>query len=375
MLTPFDDYPLHQTGAPIAHPASGDRNHYDRYFFNGYDATGDVFFAAAMGHYPNRHVVDAAFSVVHAGVQRSVFASGRIDLERSTRVGPIAVDVIEPLRTLRLRVDAATSDIAADVTFEARTAVVEEPRLLLVDGTSSLGDWTRLAQWGHWSGSIHAGGADLAIEPSRHLGTRDRSWGVRPVGEPPGGAPRRGGPSLFWLWAPVNFDDCCTHLALFEHGDGRRWYESALRVPVIGPEDPVFGEEASASLQHFHRVDIDLRLRPGTRRSRAFTLDCARRDGSITTLTFEPLVDFQMSGIGYMHPTWAHGTWHGDDVQVAQETFITDEADPVAPSNVHVQQLCRVRMGERVGTGVLEQLIIGPHAPTGLTGLFDGAGA
>jgi hypothetical protein len=34
-----------------------------------------------------------------------------------------------------------------------------------------------------------------------------------------------------------------------------------------------------------------------------------------------------------------------------------------------------VRTGDRHGTGVLEQLIVGPHTPTGLTGLFDGAGA
>ena len=38
MLTPADDYPLHQTAEPIAHPGSGDRNHYDRYFFNGVSA-------------------------------------------------------------------------------------------------------------------------------------------------------------------------------------------------------------------------------------------------------------------------------------------------------------------------------------------------
>jgi hypothetical protein len=372
MLSPFDDYPMHQTAAPIAQPASGDRNRYDRYFFNGYDADGEVFFAAAMGHYPNRHVVDAAFSVVHAGVQRSVFASGRMDLERSTRIGPITVDVIEPLRTLRLHVDKGTSDIGADLTFRARTAAVEEPRLLLVDGTNPLGDWTRLAQWGTWSGSIHAGGADLAIDPSQHVGTRDRSWGVRPNGEPPGGAPRLSLPSIFWLWAPVNFEDCCTHLALFEHADGRRWYESALRVPVVDHDGPVFGAAAVASLHHHHRVDFDLEYRPGTRRSRAFTLACADRDGSVDTLTFEPLLDFQMSGIGYTHPSWAHGTWHGDS-EVGHETLILKEVDPIAPSNVHVQQLCRVRMGDRTGTGVLEQLIIGPHRPTGLAGLFDGA--
>jgi hypothetical protein len=372
MLSPFDDYPLHQTGAPIAHTASGDRNHYDRYFFNGYDPDGEVFFAAAMGHYPNRHVVDAAFSVVHAGVQRSVFASGRIDLERSTRVGPIAVDVIEPLRSLRLHVDDDGSGFGADLTFLARTAAVEEPRLLLVDGTSSLGDWTRLAQWGAWSGSIHAGGASLAIEPTRHLGTRDRSWGVRPTGEPPGGAPRLSAPSVFWLWAPVNFEDCCTHLALFEHTDGRRWYESASRIPVVQREDPVFGEAAVAGVHHYHRVDFDLDYRPGTRRSRAFRLSCFERDGSMAVLTFDPLLDFQMSGVGYTHPTWAHGTWHGD-AQVGHETVIVQEVDPLAPSNVHVQQLCHVRMGDRQGTGVLEQMIFGPHTPTGLTGLLDGA--
>ena len=40
MLTPFDDYPIHQTPLPIAQPATGDRNHYDRYFFNGYATDG-----------------------------------------------------------------------------------------------------------------------------------------------------------------------------------------------------------------------------------------------------------------------------------------------------------------------------------------------
>ena len=37
-------------------------------------------------------------------------------------------------------------------------------------------------------------------------------------------------------------------------------------------------------------------------------------------------------------------------------------------------QLCRVTRDDGVvGSGVLETLVFGPHAPTGLTGLFDGA--
>ncbi len=57
MLSAFDDYPIHQTGDPIAHTASGDLNHYDRYFFNGYSTDGELYFGAAMGLYPepSRH--------------------------------------------------------------------------------------------------------------------------------------------------------------------------------------------------------------------------------------------------------------------------------------------------------------------------------
>ena len=82
MLTPFDDYPIHQTPAPMAQPVSADPNHYDRYWFNGYDRDGAFFLGGAMGHYPNRGVIDAAFSVVHEGVEHSVFASGAMPVVR-----------------------------------------------------------------------------------------------------------------------------------------------------------------------------------------------------------------------------------------------------------------------------------------------------
>ena len=51
MLSKFDDYPIHQTPEPIAHPVTGDRNFYDRYFFNGFSRDGELFFAAAIGLY------------------------------------------------------------------------------------------------------------------------------------------------------------------------------------------------------------------------------------------------------------------------------------------------------------------------------------
>src|SRR5450432_1744568 len=130
VLTPFDDYPIHQTPLPLAHPATGDPNHYDRFWFNGY--TENYYFAAGMAVYPNRGIIVGAFSVGKDGVQRSVSASGRIPADRGeTRIGPLSIEVVEPLRTTRVRVDAADLGIDADVTFSARSVALEEPRQTL----------------------------------------------------------------------------------------------------------------------------------------------------------------------------------------------------------------------------------------------------
>ena len=266
-LTPFDDYPIHQTSLPVAHPGTADRNYYDRYFFNGYDPDEGWFFAVAMGIYPNRRVIDAAFSVVHDGAQRSVFASGRAPLDRGrTRIGPISIEVAEPLRTLRVHVEPGDHGLAADLTFDARTMVVEEPRMTIDDGAVTVLDSTRLVQWGSWHGTIDADGSQIVAEPRRARGTRDRSWGVRPVGEPAGGVPTGvAGGGLFFIWAPVHFEYECTHLALFERPDIGRFYSSALAVPVAPAGAPMFGAEES--LRHAGRVSYALSLEPGTRRS------------------------------------------------------------------------------------------------------------
>lgn len=363
MLTPFDDYPVHQTPAPIAQTVSGDLNHYDRYWFNGYDREGAFFLGAAMGHYPNRGVVDAALSVVHDGVQHSVFASGRMQPDRATTVGPLRVEVLEPLRTIRVVVDQGEQGLSADLTFRRRTDAVEEPRQQLTRHNVTLMDYTRLTQWGTWEGTIGLpGGATVDVRPETTLATRDRSWGVRPVGQQLATNFEAEMPQLFWLWAPLHFDDCCTHLAMFERSDGERWVEQALVVPLAGGGEP----------EHLGRSEVELNWMPGTREIESARIIPHRRDGSaLPAIDFERMLTFRMRGIGYLHPTFGHGTNHGE-LEVAAESIKIDEFAPLDPASVHVQTLCRVRFGDRRGVGVLEQLAFGPHEPSGLTGLLDG---
>jgi hypothetical protein len=369
MLDAFDDYLIHQTSNPVAHPVTGDRNFYDRYFFNGYTADASVYFAVALGLYPNRQVMDAAFSVLVDGVQTSVHASRRAPSDRGeTRVGPVTVEVVEPMRILRVRVEPNDAGLEADLTFQARSVAIEEPGFFRRSGVRTYMDYTRLTQFGAWDGRIVHDGQQLVLGPGT-LGSRDRSWGVRPVGErevqPPGPLPQ-----FFWLWSPLNFDDVCVHFDAQEDGEGRRWHGFGAIVPVLGAEDPPLGR--GDTLDVAERVEHRVRWRAGTRRAEHAEIVLHPVDGPTRTVELAPVVDFQMLGIGYLHPEWGHGVWKGEE-EVGVERWRVAELDPLAPGHIHVQQLCRARFEDREGMGVLEQLVIGPHAPSGFAELLDGA--
>jgi hypothetical protein len=368
MLHRLDDHPIHQTPEPLLHPASGDRNVYDRFFFNGYTRDGSLYFAAAFGLYPNRGICDASFSVVHGGRQHALHASREAKPGGALRVGPIAVEIEEPLRALRLRVAPNGWGVAADLRFAARTAAVEEPRFVRREQGRLVMDVTRFTQFGAWQGWLEAAGERIAVAPPAVLGSRDRSWGIRPIGERPPG-PMLGVPQFFWLWAPVHFDDCCTHFDVNEDAAGGRWHQNGVVVPLLGPDgDPADAAGLEIARDVAHRIAWE----PGTRRAARAEIALVAPDASRRTLALEPILHFQMLGIGYLHPEWGHGMWKGPEA-VAGESWKLADCAPLDPRYLHVQSLCRARMDAREGVGILEQLVIGPHAPSGFSSLLDGA--
>ena len=105
MLSKFDDYPIHQTSQPIATPVSGDRNTYDRYWFNGYQDDGEFYFGIGAALYPNLGILDCGLSIVRDGEQHAFHASRRAPLEPTDlNIGPFEIDVIEPMRRIRVAI-------------------------------------------------------------------------------------------------------------------------------------------------------------------------------------------------------------------------------------------------------------------------------
>jgi hypothetical protein len=366
MLSSFDDYPIHQTSEPIAHTASGDPNHYDRYFFNGYTKDGSLFFAAAMGLYPNRHIVDASFSVIKNNEQINVHASARAPLDRMacTTVGPIRIQVVTPLVEHHLTVDTPEHGLCAELTFTATSLPYEEAPFLVRNGNRTTMRYTRMTQLGSWSGWIEIDGVRTEISPNSVVGSRDRSWGIRGVGErAQAGAPMGAIPQFYWLWAPVCFDGFGVVFDVNEYSDGERWHESGALL------------ESNDTIRHSHETTYAYTWEPGTRRATAFDLTYRLSSGPVQ-LHFEPIVHFQMLGLGYLHPEWGHGMWKGE-LAIGGERFTLPVEDPMLMHHLHVQTLSHVSCSlpdgsSHTGIGVLETLVLGAHEPSGFVGLNDG---
>jgi len=231
-LSKGDDYPIHQTPEPVAY-AGTDRNFYDRYFFNGYSTqSGNTsFFAAAFGVYPHLNIADAAFVVVRNGVETALHASRCLNMERiDISAGPIRIEVIEPLGKLRVTVNAPDRGIVADIVFTGRSAPIEEPRFIRRIGPRTLMDYTRLTQNGRYHGWIELDGVRETVDG--FVGTRDRSWGVRPVGlrDPQPLAPAVA-PQFFWLWAPTNFESASLFFHTNDDAAGLPWNRRAVWAP------------------------------------------------------------------------------------------------------------------------------------------------
>ncbi len=369
MLTPADDYPLHQTSRPFRDPGT-DRNLYDRFFFCGYPTAGaDVgqsYFALAFGQYVGRNVCDGAFSVIHEGIQYSVRGSRLLGHDRlDLSVGPIRIEIIEPMRTLRIHINDET--LRAELTFTARGPGFEEPHYRWAPGNLTIFDITRMTQNGTWSGYIEVGSAsshDRIEVNETWMGTRDRSWGIRPIGRPEDNpAPDGPMPTFYWLWAPLNFPDLNVLFDVNENRDGSRWHENAA-VAAATPTAPV--------LHGTHTYDMS--WKPGTRVASKFEFHMQLPEGANQQrigIVLEPLTTFYMQGIGYTHPTWGHGFFVGPNERTADSRVLAD-IDPNDLANHHVQHVCRATRDDGVvGYGLLEILARGPHDPSGFTSYTD----
>ncbi|CDO27559.1 hypothetical protein [Mycolicibacterium porcinum] len=370
MLGPMDEFPVHQVPQPIAWPGSSDRNFYDRSYFNAHDRTGDIFVITGLGYYPNLGVKDAYFLVSRrdsgkfggrGDTQTAVHLSDAIDQDRlNQHVGGYRVEVTEPLKKIRIVLEE-TEGIAADLSWNGLFDVVQEQPHLMRQGNRVTLDAQRFAQLGSWSGYLEIDGQRIKVDPDTWIGSRDRSWGIRPVGEAepagrPADPPFEG---MWWLYVPMAFDDFSIVFIIQEDPSGFRSLNDCSRVFKDG------------RVEQLGWPRVKIHYRSGTRIPTGATIDATAPDGTPVRFDVESKLPVPIHvGGGYGGDVdWIHGVWKGEKF-TERRTY--DMNDPAVVGRTafgvidHVgRAVCTEGGTTSEGWGLFEHGALGRHDPSG----------
>lgn len=355
-LSPLDDYPIHQVPQVMRHVGTSDRNFYDRYYFNCHPCSDEMMLIVGMGQYPNLGVTDG-FAVVRRGpLHKVVRASRELGADRmNTTVGPLRIEVLEGLKRLRVVLDATEHGLSFDLTWEGSIPAQLEPRHYLRWQERLMFDSMRMAQNGRWTGKIIIEGESIEVTPDRWWGSRDRSWGVRPVGESePPGIQAKNEAQFYWLYTPIQFEDHSILCIVQEDGQGRRLLEEAVRVWPDGREPEYLG-----------RPEYRPVYATGTRDVMTATLSFRPPSGAPFEVHATPILPVHlMVGTGYgLEPDWKHGMYQGPELKVQGVTYDTRVPEDAARMWGMVDAVGRFEYAEggATGYGLFEYWALGPH--------------
>lgn len=363
-ISPMDEYLAHQTTDTFDYVFTSDRNFYDRYYFNMHDSKGDFFMVTGMGQYPNLGVTDAFVTISHGTSQYTVRASRALGNDRlDTSVGPFRIEVIEGLQSLRLTCDENEWGLSFDIRFDGSVPALEEPKTFIRNRARVTQDVSRYAQVGGYTGTVTVAGETYEVTPDRWRGARDRSWGIRPVGEreAPGIAIedlKNNTHGFYHNWIPLQLDRGMYKVMYDADYAGNTIVEEAAFIPAIG--EP--GE-----IQHFGTPRIEIDFISGTREMKSARTVMPNPDGEDVSITSIPLrTVYLAAGTGYTpSEDWGHGHYKGPLV-VQGLTYDMSTQEKRSQYAMLNEVLCRFELSTgEVSYGMHENMCLGVYRPFG----------
>jgi len=370
----LDEYPIHQAPLSLQFPVSSDRNVYDRCYWNAHDRSGEMFLVTGLGVYPNVGVIDAYATVRDGDRQVTVRMSDALGDDRmDQQVGPYRIEVVKPFEELRLVCEAEAQGLSFDLTWHGSFPPIDEPAHVMHRGNKVILDASRFAAVGTWEGMLRLDDREWTASHDLWVGSRDRSWGIRPVGGPETQGryedPAEADPDFgfWWSYFPFRFDDYAIILIAQEDGFGHRILNEAVRVWPQG------------SGRHNEQLgwpEFEMRYEPGTRRPLGATVHL-RDHGRDLTIEYEASTFVALSaGSGYGNDTtgWAHGMWKGRNWVDRIDADLTDPAvTGMVPFGMNDYVGRAVCEGDE-GWGLFEHTSIGRHDPSGFADFGSVAG-
>jgi hypothetical protein len=207
------------------------------------------------------------------------------------------------------------------------------------------------------------GGKSYEVEPSKWRGARDRSWGIRPVGEPEAPGIRvedvvAAKVGFYHNWIPLHLDRGMYKVMYDADYAGATTVQEAAFVPAYGQP----GE-----IQHFGEPKIEIDYISGTREMKEARTILPNPNGDdIHIRSIPQRTVYLAAGTGYMpRDGWGHGFYQGKNV-VQGMTFDMSTQAKRTEYAVLNETLCRLELGTgEVSYGMHENMLIGIYKPFG----------
>ncbi|GAB2485907.1 hypothetical protein [Jatrophihabitans fulvus] len=187
MLLGHDEYPFHQVTATFAGVGGSDTSWNDGHYVCVADADGRVALTSNLRLYSNTDVMDGFVCVRHEGRQHNVRVSRRLRPRMEDLVvGPLRLEIVEPLRTVRLVLDENEFGVALDLTCRTNGLPYEDPVEVTRHDGRLVSERLTYEVTGTCEGWVEVDGERVDLIGGRFF--RNHSWGYQPG---------RGGPRTY----------------------------------------------------------------------------------------------------------------------------------------------------------------------------------
>lgn len=283
MLSPMDDYLVHQKADPVDTVENDDPRWFDRLYFGIHGQDGKFLLVTGLGNYPNVGVMDAYVAAVHGPAQHNLRLSRQMPGSRGdTSIGPLSFKVLEPQKRWALELGQNPSGVSFSVEYRSRPVPYMVKKVVYPPRGNKPTGFSHFFQPGRYSGYVSIGGAKFEGD---FLGTRDRSWGVRAAQERMG----------IHFWIQVQFSRFCVSLYYSEDRDNTVTFLDGAVFPD--------GAEPVPIVDLKHRVSFDRGEREHTG---ADLVVKDSRGQEVRMRSRQLLRGVYLQGAGY-------GGWHGQD--------------------------------------------------------------
>lgn len=182
-ITEKDEYLIQQAADTVDIGVNEDPDFMDRLYFGCHNPEGTLFLVAGLGTYPNINIMDGYVMVRQNDIQYNLRLSRHLQDDPTktqpgdrtiTRIGPLSIKVIEPLKRWGIHLDDNDYGIGCSLEFEGQVPSYGEkaPQALY---------YGHYNQMGQYKGTINIGSQQFNVDG--FIGARDRSRRKKQAGQ------------------------------------------------------------------------------------------------------------------------------------------------------------------------------------------------